>query len=249
MIEPKSVTPSERVKKYPNESLVVSAGRLFCSACREEVSLKSSVISNHIRSAKHMAGKARLEKKEAWEADIASALRAHNETFHLRGETVPEQQQVFRVKVVTCFLRAAIPLNKLDTFRDLLEETAFRLTDRRHMTDYVPLILQEEQARIHREIQNRHVSVIFDGNSRLEEAMVILLRFISDDFTIEQHLVRLQMLAKSMKGEEIASELISILSASYGIGPTFLLAAMRDRASVNNVALTTVKMSILYSLM
>ena len=49
------------------------------------------------------------------------------------------------------------------------------------------------------------------------------------------------MLAKSMKGEEIARELISILSASYGIGPTFLLAAMRDRASVNNVTLTTVK--------
>ena len=81
------------------------------------MSLKSSVISNHIRSAKHMAGKARLEKKEAWEADIASALRAHNETFHPRGETLPEQQQVFCVKVVTCFLRAAIPLNKLDTFQ------------------------------------------------------------------------------------------------------------------------------------
>ena len=109
------------------------------------------------------------------------------------------------------------------------------------MTDYVPLILQEEQARIHQEIQNRHVSVIFDGTSCLEEAMAIVLRFISDNFTIEQCLVRLQMLAKSMKGEEIVRELISILSASYGIGPTFLLAAMRNEASVNNVALTTVK--------
>ena len=70
------------------------------------------------------------------------------------------------------------------------------------------------------------MSVIFDGTSHLREAMAIVLRFISDDFTIEQRLVRLQMLAKSMKGEEIARELISILSASYGIGPTFLLAAM-----------------------
>lgn len=240
-VEPKNVTPSERVKKYPNESLVVSAGRLFCSACREEVSLKSSVIANHVKSSKHKAGKARLEKKEARESDIASALRAHNEAVHLRGETLPEQQQVFRVKVVTCFLRAAIPLNKVDTFRDLLEETAFRLTDRRHMADYVPFILQEEQARIRQEVQNRHVSVIFDGTSRLGEALAIVLRFISDEFSVEQRLVRLQMLAKSMKGEEIARELISILSVTYGIGPTFLLAAMRDRASVNNVALTTLK--------
>ena len=139
--EPKSVSPSERVQKYPNESLVLSGGSLFCSACREEVSLKSSIIFNHIKSAKHKAGKERLQQKQAKEADIASALRVYNESVHLRGETLPEQQQVFRVKVVSCFLRAAVPLSKVDLFRPLLEETAFRLTDRRHLMDYIPLIL------------------------------------------------------------------------------------------------------------
>ena len=165
--DPKTVSPSERVKKYPNESLVVSAGKLFCSGCREEMSLKSSVITNHIRSAKHEVGKERLQQKEAREADIASALRVHNESVHLRGETLPEQQQVFRVKVVSCFLRAAVPLSKVDVFRSLLEETAFRLSDRRHLMDYIPLILQEEQANIRQEIVGRYVSVIFDGTSCL----------------------------------------------------------------------------------
>jgi hypothetical protein len=97
------------------------------------VSLKSSVIANHIKSAKHKAGKGRLQQKEAREADIASASRANNEAIHLRGETLPEQQQIFRVKVVSCFLRAAIPLGKVDLFRSSLEETAFRLTDSRIM--------------------------------------------------------------------------------------------------------------------
>jgi hypothetical protein len=105
----------------------------------------------------------------------------------------------------------------------------------------VPLILQQEQANIRQEILGRYVSVIFNGTSRLGEALAVVVRFISNEFTIEQRLVKLQMLAKSMKGEEIAREPISVLSATYGIGSGFLLAAMRDGASVNNVALSTLK--------
>ena len=46
----------------------------------------------------------------------------HNEAVHLRGETLPEQQQIFCVKVVSC------PLSMVDLFRSFLEEAAFRLT-------------------------------------------------------------------------------------------------------------------------
>ena len=42
--EPKIVKAVDRVRKYPNEQLNVSAGKLFCKACREELSLKSSII-------------------------------------------------------------------------------------------------------------------------------------------------------------------------------------------------------------
>ncbi len=44
------------------------------------------------------------------------------------------------------------------------------------------------------------------------------------------------MLAKSMSGEEVARELISTLSVQYSIPSNGLLAAMRDSASVNGVA-------------
>ena len=54
------------------------------------------------------------------------------------------------------------------------------------------------------------------------------------------------MIAKSMTGEELARELITVLSINYSVSPTSLLAAMRDRASVNNVALRTLK--VVYSL-
>ena len=45
--DPKGVEPSRRVKEFPNEQLKVSAGKPFCSACQEEVGLKSSTIKKH----------------------------------------------------------------------------------------------------------------------------------------------------------------------------------------------------------
>ena len=69
--------------------------------------------------------------------------------------------------------------------------------------------------------------------------MAIILRFVSESWTLEQRLVRIQLLSKSMTGEEIARELIHVLSATYTIGHDQLIAAMRDRAAVNSVAMRT----------
>ena len=66
----------------------------------------------------------------------------------------------------------------------------------------------------------------------------IVVRFLDDNWSLQQHLLQVQMLAKSMKGEEVARELINTLSVTYG---SRLLATMRDRCSVNNVALRTLK--------
>ena len=44
-----------------------------------------------------------------------------------------------------------------------------------------------------------------------------------------------------MTGEQVARELIMALSTQYSISSTSLLAAMRDRATVNDVAIRTLK--------
>ena len=239
--EPKSVTPAQRVQQYPSEQLNISVGKLFCKACREELSLKSSSVANHVKSTKHVDGKKRLEIKQAHEQDIARALSVHNEQTHLKGETLPEQQQVFHVKVVSSFLKAAVPLSKLDSFREIFEESAYCLGDRRNMSDLVPFIHKHEQAMICDEIKGRHISIIFDGTTRLGEALAVVIHFVSDDWSLLQRLVRLQILAKSVSEEELARELISILSITYSITSDQLLAAMRDWASVNTAALRTIK--------
>ena len=244
--EPKSVTPKDRVNEFHDECLTISGnGKLFCSACREELSLRKNIITNHISCKKHKTSKEKLTTKEAREKDIANSLKAYDTKHHPVGETLPMEQRVYRLKVLKTFLRAAIPLSKLDAFRDLLEENAVRLTDRRHMSDLIPFLFFQEQDNIKSEISERPLSVIFDGTTRLGEAMAIVVRFIDDSFTIQQRLVHLQLLVKSMSGEEIARELINVISAQYGIDSNKLVAAMHDRAACNGVALRTIK--IVYS--
>ena len=239
--EPKGVKPHDRLKKFPNEQLSISAGKLFCNACREELSLKSSSLSNHLKSQKHQDGKRRLQKKEACERDIAKQLAVYNEDNCTVGETLTESTQIFRVKVVSTFLRGGIPLNKLDIFREMFEETGYRLTDKRNMFDLIPFIQKREVDAIIEEIKGKDISVCFDGTTRLGEALAIVLRYIDDGWKIKQSLVRLQIVVKSLTGEELARELIAVLSVQYSIGTQQLLAAMKDRASVNEVAIRTLK--------
>ena len=73
------------------------------------------------------------------------SLRSRDALEHPKGESLPDDQRVYRVKVVRTFLAAGVALNKLPEFRDLLEENAFRLTDRRRMSDLVPFIHDQEK--------------------------------------------------------------------------------------------------------
>ena len=60
----------------------------------------------------------------------------------------------------------------------------------------------------------------------VDEALAIVLRFV--DTQIKQRLVCLKLLPKSSTGEELAREIISILSTSYGLQSHQLVAAMSD---------------------
>ena len=238
---PRTIKPQQRVTEYPKEPFTVASGKLFCQGYCEELPLKKSSIEYHIKSGKHDDGKKKLQKRKANDLDIAQSLMKYNKEVHGQGETLPEQQQVFRVKVVKSFLQAGVPLGKIDHFRALFEETGYCLTDKRFLFDLIPFILEEEKARIKQSIQGQFLSVIFDGTSHSGEALAILVRFVNNSWIIEQQLLAIQLLSKSLTGEEIAHELVQILSVSYSISSDHLVAAMRDRASVNSVAMKTVK--------
>lgn len=98
---------------------------LFCRAC---LSLVSGVIANHLKLTKHQTRKERVAKKERSERNIAKALVASDKDSHPVGETLPQDQHVYRIKVVTVFLQAGVPLTNMTSFRELLEENARQVT-------------------------------------------------------------------------------------------------------------------------
>ena len=51
--DPKSVSLHQRLREFANENLTVSACKLFCMGCREELGLKVTVIKQHLKSKKH----------------------------------------------------------------------------------------------------------------------------------------------------------------------------------------------------
>ena len=49
------------------------------------------------------------------------------------------------------------------------------------------------------EINGKEVAVTFEGTAHVCEAMVIIVRFVTENWQVEQHVVRLMLLAKSLE--------------------------------------------------
>ena len=244
--DPQSVRPLQRVNKFLGEQLVESAGKLFCRSFRENVAVKQSVVQNYIKSKKHEENKERLKKKESRERDIAEALQAHDAE---RVRHCLRKHNVYRAKVVIAFMKSGISLSKLECpdLRNLLEENGYRLTDPRHMLDLVTFVLNQERTHIQSELQGKYLPVVFDGTTRLGEVLAVVVRLIND-WKVEQRLVCLEFLQKSVNGEELARELISIQSVTLGIESSRLLGVVHDRASVNVAAMHIVRVVYLNAL-
>jgi hypothetical protein len=120
MSEPKTISVYQRVQEFSDECFVVSANKLFCTACREEVSIKKSVITLHIKSGKHSRGKVQPQNKSQREQDIVMALQKYDKEVHPVGETLPTEKRVYKIKVVSTFLKAGVQITKIDRFRPLL---------------------------------------------------------------------------------------------------------------------------------
>ena len=94
--EPKSVSAKDRVNEFPDECLTVSrGGKLFCSACREELNPRKNIITNHIACKKHRTSK-EVRTSKAKDQTIIDSLRIYDAEHHPAcvGETLPMSQCV-----------------------------------------------------------------------------------------------------------------------------------------------------------
>ena len=146
--------------------------------------------------------------------------------------------RLFRFEVVESFLSGGIALAKVDALRPLLGKYGHRLTNRAHLSELIPAVLENERDKLKKELKDvKEASVIFDGTARLGEALAVIVRYVQENFQPTQRLLRLDILAKALKGEELAQRLMSCLAVDYHFGPTAIIGGMRDGASVNGAAL------------
>ena len=138
-------------------------------------------------------------------------------------------------------LKAGVPLSKVDLFRDLLEEHGYALMRSTNLRQLIPFMHQEKLSRMKQEILNQPLSIIFYGGTHVSEAFVVVLHYLTDDWELKQSVGWLKLLAKTITGEEIVQQIIVILSTEFGISSNLIVAAKRDRESVNDVAMRTIK--------
>ena len=67
-------------------------------------------------------------------------LRKYDKNKHPIGG-LSDEVRVFRIKVVKSFLKAGVPLAKVDCFREVFEESAFRLSHSSNLSQLIPLFV------------------------------------------------------------------------------------------------------------
>ena len=178
--------------------------------------MKNSVIDQHVKSVKHAQGKKRLASKSKHE-DIIQALCRYDHEFHAEGETLSAPVHLYRIKVVCFMPKAGVPLRKIDAFCELQEEDAFALTSATNLRQLLPFIRHQEVDILKKEIANKPLSIIFDGTTHVCKTMVLVVRYISDAWEIQQRVCRLMLLARSLTGKEVARQIVTALSTELAI--------------------------------
>lgn len=75
----------------------------------------------------------------------------------------------------------------------------------------------------------KETSIISDGTAQIGEALAI------ED--CKQRVVCLQVLAKPLKGNEVAQRLMTLIVLNHNFGPNMVFDGMRDGAAVNGAAI------------
>ena len=117
---------------------------MFCEACREELSEKGSIIKRHVDSQKHKSGVEKIAKKKKRDLIVLDAMKNYDKEVYPKGKMLSDNQRVFRVTV----LKTCVPLQKMDDFRELLEEGGYRLTSVPNMRQLIPFVRKEEEEMI-----------------------------------------------------------------------------------------------------
>ena len=158
----------DRIAEYPKLHFALVNWKLRCNACSKIISEKKSSIEKHIKSKKHERGLSEIAKTKSESQTIMACLQRRDNREKACGSTLPAEMRLFRFEVVESFLSGGIASAKVDALRPLLEKYGHRLTNRAHLSELIPAVLENEKDKLKKELKGvQEASVIFDETARL----------------------------------------------------------------------------------
>jgi hypothetical protein len=245
--EPTTVTAVQRVrnkKLNTDGTLIVHNNKLFCSICTIVVSKKSSTITQHLKTLRHIGRLQKLNRARVLDLStgkfVIDYIKDHASQSGLTD--IPLDVIKERLAVLMEWLSAGIPVESMtESISCRLEKGSnATLGGSRTILDLIPMALEYTKLQLKEWAAGGPIVVIFDGTTSVAETVAIILGRVVDN-QLELRLVRLPMLEKALDGDTQAALLVSVLCTEYGIRLPDVMYAVHDRASTNYKSINVLK--------
>jgi hypothetical protein len=185
------------LEKYPQETLKIDGNELFCEACAKPLINKGSTLKYHFAAASHAKAKVSFLARKSRQSQL---FQYYSSLAMAENRNAPANQQAWRYQVVSAFLEAGIPLEKVNisSLHELLESGHPKLGVSTTLADFIPSVRDIELETIRDELgiprastgssssstssasecKVPAVGVYFDGTSRICEVLAIVIRFV-----------------------------------------------------------------------
>lgn len=200
------VPVAQRLREFPNQGLIDSAGKLYCAPCKEIIPNLKNSIDDHVHRNKHTTNLSRYVEKGGDDGELKEVLTTHfRSNPDESGTLTSADTHLYRYRTVETFLFSGTPVERADDFRPLLERSGFSLTGSQHLRQtYIPRIAERELECLKRELAQQLIGIHFDGTTRLGEALNMTGRWCTSAFEIKQRLLVFVTAAKHVSAPQPA---------------------------------------------
>ena len=206
--------------------------------CKFDLSRRISAINGHLKGKDHPKKLQRMLEAQDADKTVDFLVKQFFEKHpDVQQRTVPTDTHVYRWTVMETMMYAGVPYAKIDMLRQLLEREGHALSAATHLGQlYIPQINDREIKRCVKELLGEYFAVIFDGTTRLGEAVNIVTRSITDDFYIRMRLVAFETARVHMDGDALFRLIVATLQRKLGLDLDCCMAYARDSCAVNHDA-------------
>jgi hypothetical protein len=121
----------------------------------------------------------------------------------------------FRAQLMNALLKAGVARHAVETLKGVLNRWTLpecTTSNGVHLgQDYIPELLLHQRRTLKSETDGQLVWLIFDGATRVAEVLCVIVRFLGEDNTVQQRLIRLKTYKGSFDGEELLTAITDIL--------------------------------------